>query len=380
MGSQKPLATPKHILCVLGTRPEAVKMAPVITALRQEPWARVSVLSTGQHRDMIGQMLGIFGITPDHALDVMQPGQSLAELTARLLQGLDPLLAAAPPELVLAQGDTTTVLATAMACFYRQVPFGHVEAGLRTQDLAYPFPEEFNRVVAARIAALHFAPSEGARANLLREGVAAERIHVTGNPVMDALREVASRPDLPPPDPASSEARMILVTVHRRENAGDKLRQICAAIAALHAEFPDVEFVWPLHPNPALRAVVQPLLGTLPRLHLIGAVDYPRMAALLKHCHLVLSDSGGLQEEAPALGKPIFVLRAETERPELVEAGFARLVGHDTATIHTEVARYLRDPMADGGFASGPSPYGDGQAASRIVRLCGLFLGAVAPG
>lgn len=354
-------------------------MAPVINALRQQPWARVSVLSTGQHRDMIGQMLGIFGITPDHALDVMKPGQSLAELTARLLQGLDPLLMTDPPALVLAQGDTTTVLAIALACFYRHIPFGHVEAGLRTQDLNYPFPEEFNRVVAARIAAIHFAPSEGARHNLLGEGIPAALIHVTGNPGMDALRDVASRPGLPPPEPTAPGQRMILVTVHRRENAGEKLASICRAIAALQAEFADIDIIWPLHPNPALRAVVQPLLGHLPRVYLTEAVDYPRMASLLKHCHLVLSDSGGLQEEAPALGKPVFVLRAETERPELVKAGFARLVGQDTATIQTAVARFLRDPMADGGFATGPSPYGDGQAAPRIARLCGIFLGAVAP-
>jgi UDP-N-acetylglucosamine 2-epimerase (non-hydrolysing) len=355
-------------------------MAPVINALRRESWARVTVLSTGQHRDMIGQMLSIFGISPDHTLDVMWPGQSLAELTARLLQGLDPLLAHEPPALILAQGDTTTVLATAMACFYRHIPFGHVEAGLRTQDLNYPFPEEFNRLIAARIAAIHFAPSEAARHNLLREGIAKARIHVTGNPVMDALREVAHRPDLPPPSPSQPGRRMILVTVHRRENAGEKLRQICRAIAALQAEFADVEFVWPLHPNPALRDIIHPLLGALPSVHLIEAVDYPRMAALLKHCHLVLTDSGGLQEEAPALGKPVFVLRTETERPELVAAGFARLIGHDTATIQTAVARFLRDPMADGGFATGPSPYGDGRAAPRIARLCGLLLGAVAPG
>jgi len=353
-------------------------MAPVIQALRRQSWARVSVVSTGQHRDMIGQMLDIFGITPDHELDVMRNGQSLAELTARLLQGLDPLLLTGSPALVLAQGDTTTVLASAMACFYRRIPFGHVEAGLRTHALDYPFPEEFNRVVAARIAAIHFAPSEGARANLLREGIADSLIHVTGNPVMDALRDVASRPDLPPPTPSRAGRRMILVTVHRRENGGEKLRQICQAIAALHADFPDVEFVYPMHPNPALRAVIQPLLQDLPRVHLIEAVDYPRMASLLRHCHLVMTDSGGLQEEAPALGKPVFVLRAETERPELVEAGFARLVGNETELVHQAVARFLRDPLADGGFAQGPSPYGDGQSGPRIARLCGVFLGALA--
>lgn len=353
-------------------------MAPVIQALRRESWARVSVISTGQHRDMIGQMLKIFDIAPDQELDVMRPGQSLAELTARLLQGLDPLLARQPPALVLAQGDTTTVLATAMACFYRHIPFGHVEAGLRTHDLDYPFPEEFNRVAAARIAAIHFAPSEGARANLLREGIADAAIHVTGNPVMDALRDVANRPGLPPPEPSGPGQRMILVTIHRRENAGEKLRQICRAIAALHADFPDVQFVYPMHPNPALRETVMAMLGALPRVHLIGAVDYPHMASLLRHCHLVMTDSGGLQEEAPALGKPVFVLRTETERPELVEAGFARLIGHETDVIHHAVSRFLRDPLTDGGFAQGASPYGDGRSGPRIARLCGEFLGAIA--
>lgn len=350
-------------------------MAPVITALRARPWARVSVLSTGQHRDMIGPMLEIFGITPDLSLDVMRPGQSLSELTARLLRGLDPLLAREAPDLVLAQGDTTTVLATAMASFYRHIPFGHVEAGLRTGDMAYPFPEEFNRVAAARIAALHFTPSAGARENLLREGIAPERVHVTGNTVMDALLEVAARPDLPPGHPVAPGARMILLTIHRRENTGAALTGICRAVAALQERFPDVEFVYPMHPNPALRAVVRPLLGGLARVHLIEAVDYPRMAALLKQCVLVLTDSGGLQEEAPTLGKPVFVLRGETERPELVEAGFARLVGHEPDVITAAVAGFLTDPRPGGGFARGASPYGDGRAGLRIADLCGAFLG-----
>ncbi|UPY37119.1 UDP-N-acetylglucosamine 2-epimerase (non-hydrolyzing) [Sediminicoccus sp. KRV36] len=366
------------IFCILGTRPEAVKMAPVIHALRDQPWARVTVVSTGQHRDMIGQMLGIFGIRPDRELEVMQPGQSLAELTARILQQLDPVLAEQQPALVLAQGDTTTVLASAMASFYRRIPFGHVEAGLRTHDPGYPFPEEFNRVLAARIAAIHFAPSMGARANLLREGIAPGLIHVTGNPVIDALLDVAARPEPALPYPSQPGRRMILLTMHRRENTGENLRNICQAICALHARFPDVEFVYPMHPNPALRQVVQPMLGSLGRVHLIEAVDYPRMTGLLKNCHLVLTDSGGLQEEAPALGKPVLVLRAETERPELVEAGFVRLIGTQTDTILEAVSRFLDDPAAGGGFARGTSPYGDGKAGPRIAQLCGVFLGQLA--
>lgn len=369
----------RTVLCVLGTRPEAVKMAPVIQALRAAPWCRVVVVSTGQHRDLLGQTLGVFGIRPDHDLDLMQPEQSLAGLTAGLLARLDPLLVAQAPHLVLAQGDTTTVMATALACFYWRIPFGHVEAGLRTGDLASPFPEEFNRLTATRLAALHFAPTAQARANLLAEGVSPGAVHVTGNTVIDALRATAARPDLSSPYPRDPGKRLVLLTAHRRENLGPPLARICAAIRALLTRFEDVELVYPMHPNPAVRRCVVPALGGLPRAHLIEPVDYLTMTALLARCTLVLTDSGGLQEEAPALGKPVLVLRDKTERPEAIEAGGAALVGTRRGPILAAATRLLADPAAHAAMAHRKSPFGDGQAAPRIVAACAAFLGVGAP-
>lgn len=366
----------KNIFCVVGTRPECVKMGPVIAALRKQPWARVTVVSTGQHRQLVAQTLGIFGIKPEIDLDLMEPNQTLASLTARILQRFDPLLAEHAPDLVLAQGDTTTVMAVAMASFYRQILFGHVEAGLRTHDIRNPFPEEFNRVVAGRLASIHFAPTEGAQANLLREGVAPGDVHVTGNTVIDALLDVAARPDLPASYPRNPANRLILLTAHRRENFGQPLRDICAAVRHLHDHFPDVEIVYPVHPNPNVRGVVEPLLSGLERVHLIPPVDYLELCGLLRRCHFALTDSGGIQEEAPALSKPVLVLRAETERPEAVTAGVAALVGTDTATIISEATRVLTDPTYHAALARGASPYGDGHAAGRIARLCGDLLGA----
>lgn len=370
---------PAHLFCVLGTRPECVKMAPVIIALRRQNWARVTVISTGQHRDLIGQTLAIFGLAPDLDLDLMEPQQTLASLTARLLQGLDPLLAEHRPDLVLAQGDTTTVMATALACFYRGIRFGHVEAGLRTHDLRYPFPEEFNRVVAGHLASLHFAPTERARAALLRQGVPDETIHVTGNTVIDALLQVAARTDLSAEYPRHPGHRLVLLTAHRRENLGAPLRNICMAIRTLHARYPDVEFVYPLHPNPLIGQMVRPLLSGLERVHLIPAVGYLDMTSLLKRCLFVLTDSGGLQEEAPALGKPVLVLRDETERPEAIESGMARLVGTRPARIIREATRLLDHAAGPVGEPS-RSPYGDGRAAERIAVHCARLLGRQAEG
>jgi UDP-N-acetylglucosamine 2-epimerase (non-hydrolysing) len=364
----------RTVLCVVGTRPECIKMAPVIAALRATDWCDAVVVSTGQHRELVAQTLGIFGIAPDVDLDLMEPGQTLASLTGRILHRFDPVLTDLAPALVLAQGDTTTVMACAMGAFYRRIPFGHVEAGLRTHDLGNPFPEEFNRRVAGMVAALHFAPTPGARDNLLAEGTDPATVHITGNTVIDALLEVVSRPDLPCAYPLDASRRLVLITSHRRENFGEPLRNICRAVQALVARFPDIEVVYPVHPNPNVCDTVMPMLGGLSRVHLIEPVNYLEVVGLLKRCHFVLTDSGGIQEEAPALGKPVLVMRAETERPEAVAAGVARLVGTDTDRIIEEASRVLEDRDHYQALSRGASPYGDGRAAGRISELCYAFL------
>jgi len=305
---------------------------------------------------------------------LMEPNQTLASLTARILQRFDPLLAEHNPDLVLGQGDTTTVMATAVASFYRRIAFGHVEAGLRTHDFDNPFPEEFNRVVAGSVADLHFAPTAGSRDNLLAEGVAADSIHVTGNTVIDALLDVVGRPNLPCHYPKNPANRLILLTAHRRENFGEPLRRVCEAVRELHCRFPDIEFVYPVHPNPRVRETAIPLLSGLDRVHLIDPVDYLELAGLMKQCHFALTDSGGIQEEAPALGKPVLVLRAETERPEAVEAGVAVLVGTNKSRIIEEASRVLKDRDYYQTLARGASPYGDGRAADRIAEISDRFL------
>ena len=362
------MSPPRRLLCVVGTRPEAIKMAPVIQALRREPWAVVRVLATAQHREMLDQVLGLFGVRPDVDLDLMRPNQALADLTARMLEGVDRVLAEEEPQAVLAQGDTTTVLTTALACFYRRIPFGHVEAGLRTGDLAYPFPEEMNRTLAGRLARWHFAPTESARANLLREGIEPGAIHVTGNTVIDALLQMAARDEGPGLELPESQ-RLLLVTAHRRENFGAPLQQICRALRALAEANPDVHVLYPVHLNPNVSGTVYPALGSHPRITLCPPLDYLPFVAAMKRSHLILSDSGGVQEEAPALGKPVLVLRAETERPEAVAAGVVKLVGTDEATIVAEAQRLLDDQGAYRAMARGISPYGDGHAAERIVEV-----------
>lgn len=363
----------KKIICLVGTRPEGIKMAPVIRALKQTDWAETLVLSTGQHREMVRQTLDLFGIPIDIDLDVMQPDQSLAGLSARIFERIDPLLVAEKPDLVLVQGDTTSVMCAAMACFYRRIPVGHVEAGLRTGDLDNPFPEEMNRLIAGHASAIHFAPTATARANLLAERHDPATVHVTGNTVIDALLDVTGR------DRACAYSRpgrrLVLVTAHRRENFGAPFEAILDAVAELHDSHPDVDFVYPVHPNPNVRGPAHARLGGLERVSLIEPASYEDLAGLIKASHLVLTDSGGIQEEAPALGKPVLVLRSETERPEAVEAGVAKLVGTDRRRIVAEASRLLTDPAAYGRMARGVSPYGDGRAASRIVRLCGAFLG-----
>ena len=343
-------------------------MAPVIQALAAHPGFRPRVLATAQHRQMLDQVLEIFGIVPDLDLDIMRPNQDLATLTSRLLLELDGALAAETPDLVLAQGDTTTVMTAALACFYRRIPFGHVEAGLRTGDLDNPFPEEMNRIVAGTMARWHFAPTERSRANLLREGIPPQRVWVTGNTVIDALLGVSERdPEIGVElDPGK---RLILVTAHRRENFGEPFRQICRAIEDLAAANPDCQVLYPVHPNPNVQGVAREILGGRERIVLCDPLDYLPFVGAMKRACLILSDSGGVQEEAPALAKPVLVLRRETERPEAVDAGVVRLVGPDYEAIVSETQRLLDDPGAYAAMARGVSPYGDGLAAGRICSI-----------
>src|SRR5688572_6696838 len=310
-------------------------MAPVILALRREPWARVRVLATAQHRRMLDQVLGLFQIVPDVDLDLMRPDQALADLTARMLSALDASLREEAPDVVLAQGDTTTVLATGMAAFYRRIPFGHVEAGLRTGDLANPFPEEMNRTVASRLARFHFAPTATARANLLREGIPDGDIHVTGNTVIDALLQVAER-DVAIGPALDASKRLVLVTVHRRESFGDPIREAFRALRALADRNDDIQVLYPVHMNPNVAGPARELLGGHPRIVLCDPLEYAPFVSAMKRAHLILTDSGGVQEEAPALGKPVLVLREETERPEAVAEGVVKLVGTSSERILSE--------------------------------------------
>lgn len=365
--------SPRTILCTIGTRPEAIKMTPVIMAFKETGEARCRVMLTGQHRDLVDPILAFFGIAPDIDLDIMRPNQSLVDLTARLLTAVHNVLASEQPEIVLAQGDTTTVLATALASFYQKIPFGHVEAGLRTHQLFSPFPEEANRVIAGHLSTVHFAPTASARDNLLREGINPQSVHVTGNTVIDALlmtaqREVAIGVDLDP------RKRLVLITAHRRDSFGQPIQQICKAVQELHDLFPDVEFLWPVHPNPAIRPVVERMMKRRERVIFCDPLAYGPFVSAMKRAALILTDSGGVQEEAPALGKPVLVLRGESERPEAIDCKVAKLVGHDRRTIVSETANLLRDPATYRSMARGASPYGDGRAAQRIVSIVGNFL------
>jgi UDP-N-acetylglucosamine 2-epimerase (non-hydrolysing) len=370
---------------LFGTRPEAIKLAPVVRALRDVPDMDCHVCTTAQHREMVDQVLDAFDLVPDADLDLMRAGQSLAELTSRSIAAIDAYLAREQPDLLLVQGDTTTVLCAALAAFYRKVPLGHVEAGLRTGDLTAPWPEEANRVLTTRLAALHFAPTERSRQNLLAEGVLPERIVLTGNTVVDALMLVLEQvraappmiPGLPPAFSAPDHSRaLVLITGHRRESFGAGFESICRAIGALAQRFRDTAFVYPVHLNPEVREPVRRILGTntSENVHLIEPLGYREFVALMDRATLILTDSGGVQEEAPSLGKPVLVMRAATERHEAVEAGTARLVGTDFATIVAEVSRLLTDRAAYETMARAQNPYGDGRAAARIVVACRKFL------
>jgi len=366
-----------HVLCAFGTRPEVIKMAPVVKALRKQGF-RVSILATAQHRGLLDQMMATFGLHADWDLDAMQPNQTLAALTGRLVPALDAIIREAQPDLVLAQGDTTTVFCTALASFYAGIPFGHVEAGLRSGDLSAPFPEEGMRRLSAVLTRWHFAPTQTSRDALLREGVPESQIHVVGNTVIDALLEVASRTDLPDPLPRPLEPgeRLILVTLHRRENFGEPLRRILEGLKAFAGAHPEARFLYPVHPNPNVTGPAREILGDLPNVHLVDPLDYPAMVSALKRAFLVLTDSGGLQEEGPALGKPVLVFREVTERPEAVEAGGVLLVGSDTEQFQRQI-NHLWNNEAHYTLMGKPRfPYGDGSAGLRIAHLVGLAFGS----
>lgn len=377
------MSVKKKVMVVFGTRPEAIKMAPVVHALEQHPNLQPLVAVTAQHRQMLDQVLELFEITPDADLDIMQPGQTLPDVTARIVQGMTPVLAELKPDMVLVHGDTSTTLSTALAAFYARIPIGHVEAGLRTGNMQAPWPEEMNRRLTAPLASLHFAPTEGSQQNLLREGTDPDTVHVTGNTVIDALLQVADKLESTPAlqhamqerfpflDP---NKRLLLVTGHRRENFGDGFERICKALAQL-AQRDDLQIVYPVHLNPNVQEPVRRHLSALDNVHLIEPQDYLPFVYLMQQSHIILTDSGGVQEEAPSLGKPVLVMRETTERPEAVDAGTVRLVGTDTHRIVTEVAKLLDDPDAYTAMAMAHNPYGDGKACGRITRAIEGALG-----
>ncbi len=363
------------VLSVIGTRPEAIKMAPVIEELNRHPDEVQSVVcATAQHREMLDQVLKLFDIRPDYDLNIMQANQALSQLTADLFARLDPVVKQTRPECVLAQGDTTTVLVTALVAYYHKLPFGHVEAGLRTGDPFKPFPEEVNRRFADGLADLLFAPTVRARQALLEESIPPAKIWVTGNTVVDALLSVAARPydwSAGPLANIPQDHRLVLVTAHRRESFGAPLREICLAIRELALQFQssDVHFIYPVHLNPEARQPVEDILSGMSNVSLIKPLDYLSIVHLMKHSTLILTDSGGIQEEAPSLGVPVLVMRENTERPEAIEAGVARLVGTECRRIVEEAEWLLRDPTAHAVMARGINPYGDGKAAKRIVSV-----------
>jgi UDP-N-acetylglucosamine 2-epimerase (non-hydrolysing) len=366
-----------NVLAVMGTRPEAVKMAPVVRVLQADPAFDVQVALTAQHREMLDQVLRQFEIRGDVDLDIMRPRQTLTQITIRALEGLEGVVTERKPDIVLAQGDTTTVFAAALAAFYAKIPFGHIEAGLRTGDLYSPYPEEANRRLAGVLTALHFAPTDSSRDNLLKENVPAASIYVTGNTVIDALL-YAARPRPLPADLAWVEeltGPLILVTAHRRENWGEPLRQACLGMRDLLERVPDAQLVYAWHRNPVVRETASAILGDHPRVRLIEPPDYFDFVQLLKRARLILTDSGGIQEEAPSLGVPVLVLRDTTERPEAVGAGVAKLIGPDRAAIATEGARLLTDPAAHAAMARAANPYGDGGASARIAQVLKVHFG-----
>ena len=372
------------VLVAFGTRPEAIKMAPLVEALKATPGIETIVAVTAQHRQMLDQVLDLFGIVPEEDLDIMRPGQTLAALTSRILQGMDDAISRHRPDLVLVHGDTTTTFATSMAAFYNRTAIGHVEAGLRTGNLYSPWPEEANRRLTGVLGALHFAPTARSRDNLLAEGVPAANIHVTGNTIVDALLAITGRIRATPRLEAELAARfpyldagkrLILVTGHRRENFGKGFEQICLALRALAARG-DTQVVYPVHLNPNVQEPVNRILGGQAGVYLVDPLDYLPFVYLMSRAHIIVTDSGGIQEEAPSLGKPVLVMRDTTERPEAVDAGTVRLVGTSSKRIIAEATLLLDDADAYQAMAKSHNPYGDGQTAARISRIVSEFCAA----
>jgi len=367
-----------RIMTVYGTRPEAIKVAPVIKALEESPDFESVTVVTGQHREMLDQVNELFGIVPDHDLNIMSHGQTLAQIFARVMEGLDPILEKEGPAAVIVQGDTSTSTAAALAAFYRQIPVVHVEAGLRSGNIHSPFPEEANRKVTTQVAALHLAPTETSRANLLAEGVDESTISVTGNTVIDALLTTVGK-DVPFTEPrleelAASGRRILLVTTHRRENWGGAMEGVGRALARVGRTFPDVEIVLPAHRNPIVRDAVLPHLQGVDNVTITEPMPYGEFARMMSLSTVILSDSGGVQEEAPSLGKPVLVMRENTERPEAAEAGTVRLIGTDEERIVNEVSRLLTDETAYSAMSEATNPYGDGTAARRILAALARLL------
>lgn len=366
-----------RVLLVAGTRPEAIKLAPVVLELRAQGGEFEAVFcSTGQHREMLGQVLSVFGLKPDLDLSVMRPRQTLTDLTTSALSALDEAMASVRPDLVIVQGDTTSAMTGALAAYYQRVPVAHVEAGLRTDDIYQPFPEEVNRRFIGTLAALHFAPTPYAAGRLRQEGVPERKILVTGNTVIDALLRVRDngRTGAVPAAPPDGRRRLLL-TMHRRENHGAPLRNVCLAVLELVKQDPDVEVVFPVHPSPLVRETVDRLLGDEPRIRLIEPLGYQEFIRLLDSCYLVLSDSGGIQEEAPAIGKPVLVLRNKTERPESISAGTSQLVGTNPMRVLQVTERLLYDEDAYRAMAHAENPYGDGRAAQRVAAALRFHFG-----
>lgn len=380
--SNIPAGRRHRILFVFGTRPEAIKLCPIVLHMRSRPEFDVRICVTAQHREMLDQVLAVFQVEPHHDLNVMRPNQSLSESTARILAALHPVLSTEQPDMVLVQGDTTTTFCGALGAFYHRIPVGHVEAGLRTWDLDQPFPEELNRVLTTRLARAHFAPTDSSACNLRQEGVPAERIEVTGNSGIDAVlhvRDLLESGSLTGFDaaPLDPNRKLVVMTAHRRESFGDGFERICEAVARLAAR-PDVEIVYPVHPNPNVRGPVEKRLGGLKRVHLIQPLEYVPFVDLMRRAYLLLTDSGGIQEEAPSLGRPVLVLREKTERPEAVEAGTVKLVGTDVERILAESTCLLDDQEEYQRRCRIHNPYGDGFASRRIADSVLATLGATA--